>query len=104
VAHPEPTKIFLKPSPETAKGLESQAKGLKRSLQEVTSQDEIFMLDTSSYIQERVNLLHSLCLSHYHHKYLLSLLQELPVPHVKPVYKSKSTDWMGRVGPKLSTD
>jgi len=98
VAHPEPTKIFLKLSPETAKGLESQAKGLKRSLQEVTSQDDIFMLDISGYIRESVNL------SHYHHKYLLSLLQELPVPHVKSVYRSKSTVRMGRVGPKLSTD
>ena len=43
-------------------------------------------------------LLHSLCLSHYRHKYLLSLLQELPVPHMKPVYKSTE-----EVGPKLST-
>ena len=45
-----------------------------------------------------LNLLHSLCLSHYRHKYLLSLLQELPVPHMKPVYKSTE-----EVGPKLST-
>jgi len=70
----------------------------------MTPQDEIFMQDVSGYIKERVNLLHSLCFSHYHHKYLLSLLQQLTVPHVKLLYKSKSTDRMGKVGSKLSTD
>jgi len=63
VAHSEPTKAFSKWSPETA--MLSAPFGcthspypaspyLVRSLQEVTSQEESFMTDISSYIQERV--------------------------------------------------
>ena len=54
MAHPEPTKAFLKQSPETA----------MLSLQEVTSQDERFMSDIAGYIWERVKEVATL---NYHH-------------------------------------
>jgi len=71
VAHPEPTKVFLKLSPEMAMlsapfrcthpsppipHFLLKQNHLQRALQEVTSRDESFMPDTSSYIWERVKL------------------------------------------------
>lgn len=37
-------------------------------------------------------------------KYLLSVIQQLPVPHKKEVCKSKSTSRMEEVGPNTITD
>ena len=63
VAHPEPTKAFLKLSLEIAMLLHPPPSPnpthLQRSLQEVTSQEESFMLDISGYIRERVNQNHA---------------------------------------------
>jgi len=71
VAHQEPTKAFLKLSPEIAMlsapfrcthprppipPFLLKQNLAPKSLQEVTSQDESFMQDLSSYILEKVNL------------------------------------------------
>ena len=66
MAHSEPTKAFSKRSPETAMLSApfrcthvptSPYPALVKSLQEVTSQEESFMPDISSYIRERVKLM-----------------------------------------------